>query len=787
MVSQPTVQGTDLRETCILFSNDSRKKSDWHFEESRNRFEWRLRKIFVFVNLEAEDYTNLQEREKSEMEDTGNDGKMISKPDAETKNQDKTHGGWTLHNSDQPVKTALEAKDKLGCVDGSIKPPKDPVEHKRWKPVDSMVKSWLTNSLTKELSESFLFCNSAKELWDNIAERYSVSNGPKFYQVQRQMVSLEQGGETVTCYFNKLNRSWDELNRIKPVPRCVCGLCTCQINKRLDEHDSDIKLVQFLMGLQLMFDALRGQILNLDPLPSVNKAFSMVVRQETQKEVNLAFNNVESSAMMVKTTGRRAEDRKADKAGKYCDNCNQNGHTRESCFKIIGFPDWFKELKEQKKKAGKKAGNAANMVADTPIDFAKDKENIDLAGVLSALQELAKVVKNKADEQVNFVNIRASSHMCSNKNLMTGLRILTKPIPVHLPDGSTKHVKMIGNDQRTRKTLIEGEVAGNLYVLRQTNVVEKLGNHISNTKISTCNHANHSITAGVTLWHHRLGHAAVDSIKHIDDASRISHIGEIVEAGQRKELGEINAPELEIIREENPTSDLGGSKNRDGEGVSTDGSNYQQGEESIIEEGSQELELQGNADPTFWQDARASGVSWMMRHIGLRNENQDAEHYGASCERSAGPQIENGATSEVGDEGVHFSEDARDGHRTLRRLSKLGSLTVTSSLRSSQMPMFPGITTSLMRTRAKPLRPEEQPLAEQPVTHYHLSEQQSPPQIPQPSAAGDVPAHEPGLQAFLQELDQRMQDMQRVQQDMQRAAEHPPKAVRYLLELSHRL
>ncbi|KAF7842165.1 uncharacterized protein G2W53_004463 [Senna tora] len=204
------------------------------------------------------------------MADTGNDGKVISKPDAETKNQDKTNGGWTLHNSDQP-----------GFVVGSIKPPEDSVEHKRWKPVDSMVKSWLTNSLTKELSESFWFCNSAKELWDNIAERYSVSNGPKFYQVQRQMESLEQGGETVTCYFNKLNRSWDELNRIKPVPRCICGLCTCQINKRLDEHDSDIKLVQFLMGLQLMFDALRGQILNLDPLPSVNKAFSMVVRQET--------------------------------------------------------------------------------------------------------------------------------------------------------------------------------------------------------------------------------------------------------------------------------------------------------------------------------------------------------------------------------------------------------------------------------------------------------------------------------------------------------------------------
>ncbi|KAF7842166.1 putative ribonuclease H-like domain-containing protein [Senna tora] len=281
--------------------------------------------------------------------------------------------------------------------------------------------------------------------------------------------------------------------------------------------------------------------------------------------------------MMVKTIGRRAEDKKADKAGKYCDNCNQNGHTRESCFKIIGLPDWFKELKEQKKKAG----NAANMVADTPIDFVNDKENIDLVGVLSVLQELAKVVKNKADEQ----------------------------------------------DQRTRKILIEGKVAGNLYVLRQTNVVEKIGNYISNTSFSTCNHANRSITTDVTLWHHRLGHAAIDSIKHVDginmrnidclpdvceichyakqhstaDASRISHIGEVVEAKQPKELGEDNTLEFETIRVENSTSDLGGSENRDEESISANDSDCQQGEKDVIEEGSQELELQDDP-PTLIQE-----------------------------------------------------------------------------------------------------------------------------------------------------------------------------------------
>ncbi|KAF7806519.1 AP2/ERF and B3 domain-containing transcription factor [Senna tora] len=262
---------------------------------------------------------------------------------ATSSSNNNANGGWTLQNSDQPgmslvvsqltgsnylswslaVKTALEAKDKLGFVDGTIKPPEDAAQFKKWKPVDSMVKSWLTNSLTKELSKSFVFCNTAKELWDCIAERYSVNNGPKFYQIQRQTVSLEQGSESVTG----------------------------------------------------------GQIMNLDPLPSVNKAFSMVVRQETQKEVNLAFNNVESSAMLARAgNNRRTDDKKADKN------------------------NWYKELKEQKKKAGKRNA-AANAVADTPVEYLKDKENIDLAGVLTALQEITKMVKHKAEEHVNFANL----------------------------------------------------------------------------------------------------------------------------------------------------------------------------------------------------------------------------------------------------------------------------------------------------------------------------------------------------------------------------------------------
>ncbi|KAF7808615.1 uncharacterized protein G2W53_035358 [Senna tora] len=138
------------------------------------------------LNLQKIERENLFHKSYTEMEDSGNNGKTsaVIDADGQSKKQGNAVGGWVLHNSDQPrmtlvasqltgpnylswslaVKTALEAEDKLGFIDGSINQPEDPVEYKRWKPVDSMMKSWLMNSLTKDMSKSFMFCNSAKQI-----------------------------------------------------------------------------------------------------------------------------------------------------------------------------------------------------------------------------------------------------------------------------------------------------------------------------------------------------------------------------------------------------------------------------------------------------------------------------------------------------------------------------------------------------------------------------------------------------------------------------------------------
>lgn len=52
--------------------------------------------------------------------------------------------------------------------------------------------------------------------------------------------------------------------------------------------------MKFLMGLDPEYTIVRGQILMMDPLPNINKVFSLVLQEERQKGVPI----VSSSSTM---------------------------------------------------------------------------------------------------------------------------------------------------------------------------------------------------------------------------------------------------------------------------------------------------------------------------------------------------------------------------------------------------------------------------------------------------------------------------------------------------------
>ncbi|KAF7814664.1 metal tolerance protein C4 isoform X2 [Senna tora] len=535
-------------------------REEWARQSGRSRD-----RIYCSINNDSLHSLSDQDSRAFLLEDMGD------KQDSGKTTSSANEGAHPLHSSDHPgvslvnnplvgsnylswsttIRTSLEAKDKISFIDGSLLPPEDSAEFKKWKTVDSMIKSWIVNSTSKELAENFIYCQTSKALWDVLEERFGVSNSPQLYEIQRRTSTIEQGGDSIMTYYTKINKCWDEMGRLLPIPECTCGKCTCGLHKRITEIDASIKLLQFLMGINPVYDVIRSQILNLDPLPSVNKAYSMVMRVEKQRQINMGILNGNENVVALMTNAYQGKNER-DKGGfnkkkeqskrdKYCEHCRTTGHTKDTCFKIHGYPDWFKELREKRAASGKK--QAVNACGDLTTETTNDAESStkkDLANMVSyLLKEVQRMGKTKApatnDEQSNFADLHdfagtvqplnckivnnrnwiidtgATTHMCSNLELMKDTRILPHPRIVHLPD------KTIKEDQRSKKSLAKGAAYGKLYYLTAASFSRNFRNKFegcTSTTNFTCNVANATDAKtinSIKTWHSRLPFPNSDS------------------------------------------------------------------------------------------------------------------------------------------------------------------------------------------------------------------------------------------------------------------------------------
>ncbi|KAL4603772.1 hypothetical protein ACB092_10G147600 [Castanea dentata] len=103
--------------------------------------------------------------------------------------------------------------------------------------------------------------------------------------------------------------------------------------------------MQFLMGLNDSFSHIRGQILLMDPIPSVEKVFSLLIQDEKQRSVGHGSNHgpfVKSTALATKAMNLDSKTFKKTKEKPTCNHCGLRGHTLEKCYKLHGYPPGYK-------------------------------------------------------------------------------------------------------------------------------------------------------------------------------------------------------------------------------------------------------------------------------------------------------------------------------------------------------------------------------------------------------------------------------------------------------------
>ena len=105
--------------------------------------------------------------------------------------------------------------------------------------------------------------------------------------------------------------------------------------------------MKFLVGLNDSYASVRGQILLMEPLPSINKVFALVSQEERQRELSSTpmLHGVESGSTALVITNYKpyGENKNFGKKERpVCSHCGITGHKVENCYKIHGYPPGYK-------------------------------------------------------------------------------------------------------------------------------------------------------------------------------------------------------------------------------------------------------------------------------------------------------------------------------------------------------------------------------------------------------------------------------------------------------------
>ena len=257
----------------------------------------------------------------------------------------------------QFVKTYLKGKWRLNHILGTGPKKGDPT-FEEWDKDDSMIMSWLWDSVDPAISDTYMFLTTAKEIWDSIRQTYSKARDvAQVYEIKVKTSATKQGSKTVTEYANSLKNLWGKLNHYQ-VFEMKCSEDTA-ILKNFIEKD---RVYDFLVGLNLEFDQVRVQILGREETPSLEETISLIRVKESRSGIMLKPQTLEGSALVTKNEQTQTQEkRKADlltvSRRDNKDNLWKNPrHTRERCWKLNGKPstssrEWGNRGDQQKSQA----------------------------------------------------------------------------------------------------------------------------------------------------------------------------------------------------------------------------------------------------------------------------------------------------------------------------------------------------------------------------------------------------------------------------------------------------
>ncbi|XP_076960956.1 uncharacterized protein LOC143637446 [Bidens hawaiensis] len=211
----------------------------------------------------------------------------------------------------------LQVKNKIGFIDGTCaRSTTNDILVIQWDRCNSIVLTWLLNSVSEELCLGQVYSKMATKVWKDLKDTYDKVDG-----------------SVVLNLYQKINM--------------------------FSQNDSG-------------YESVGTNLLIKDELPTVQDNFAIISREESHR--NFANNFVKGQTQgfgFVSKSNQSFENKKGPNRNPNvnvkCTHCNKLGHSVERCFEIVGYPSWMKP----RNNPGKRAVISNNVFSDSSVSILK--------------------------------------------------------------------------------------------------------------------------------------------------------------------------------------------------------------------------------------------------------------------------------------------------------------------------------------------------------------------------------------------------------------------------------
>ncbi|GJV18592.1 ribonuclease H-like domain-containing protein [Tanacetum coccineum] len=351
------------------------------------------------------------------------------------------------------MKIALKGKNKMGFIDGTcVKQATSDVLSQQWEMCNAIVLGWILGSLSQELYVGQVYSEIASEVWNELKETYDKMDGSVVFNLMHKSNNLRQGDLSVPDYYHKLNSLLREFDILTVLPARVCKnrpACTCDDKSGSANHTQLIRLMQFLMGLNDVYQPIRSTILAKDPLPNVKDAFYVVSREESRRGLypgSSSSSKIQPAAFIGKTNNAN----------------NFNRRVNEICYEIISYLVGFKRnpnLSRQTDNNNNKRFNANSevnhFVPGTSGFISSSFTNEQMVKLLSLINEKPTPAANMSVTLGWIIDSGANQHMIdSTKNMFNVVDVSSLMLTVGHPNGTLAKISAIGSLRLTSSIVL---------------------------------------------------------------------------------------------------------------------------------------------------------------------------------------------------------------------------------------------------------------------------------------------------------------------------------------------